>query len=268
MPLKGYSNIVFSDDPDDEDPSNGIEEAIEVKDKKPKDEDDKPKKRIIRNPQPKLDPDRICGSRGIGTLKDVFADFKPKGGDYVYDDLDRAMKKIEHWTHRLYPKLPCDDVLSRISVLGKKMSVQTNVKKIRMGEEPLVKKPIDDEDEEKNDENGQDTTSRYENEFPSEDVFEELMRQADEVMTEKPQPKPSTLTDEQRERMRKNQLLAAERRKAKLEAAKAKEAEVEENPMLVLSDDEEDTINFINKTDEDQPLSQEYGTKIQISDIS
>ena len=30
------------------------------------------------------------------------------------------MKKMEHWAHRLYPKLPFDDVTDRIAVLGKK----------------------------------------------------------------------------------------------------------------------------------------------------
>ena len=182
-------NFLFFTDSDNEDPSNAFDEAIEVPEKKAsekKGDEEQPKKRIIRNPQPKLDPDRICGARGIGTLKDIFADFKAKGGDYVYDDLDRAMKRIEHWTHRLYPKLPCDDVLSRISVLGKKMAVQTNVKKLRMGEEPLVRKVEDNEDEENNAGDQGDTTSRYENEFPTEDAFEEIMRQAEEAMKDKP----------------------------------------------------------------------------------
>ena len=247
---------------------------MEVPEKKPSKQEgedgDKPKKRIIRNPQPKLDPDRICGARGIGTLKDIFADFKPKGGDYVYDDLDRAMKRIEHWTHRLYPKLPCDDVLSRISVLGKKMVVQTNVKKLRMGEEPIVRKPIEENENDEanagNDEDQADTTSRYDNEFPTEDAFEEMMRQAEEVMNDpKPPPKPATLTDEQRERMIKNRILAEERRKAKLAEA-AKKKEEEEKPFLVLSDDDEDEaeINFIGKKTEntkiveEEPMSQEF----------
>ena len=56
-------------------------------------------------------------------MPDVFKDFKPKGGDHVFEDLDRAMKKMEHWAHRLYPKLPFDDTMARISVLGKKMAV-------------------------------------------------------------------------------------------------------------------------------------------------
>ena len=197
------------------------------------------------------------------------------------------MKRIEHWTHRLYPKLPCDDVLSRISVLGKKMAVQTNVKKLRMGEEPLVRKVEDNEDEENNAGDQGDTTSRYENEFPTEDAFEEIMRQAEEAMKDKPgkleyflsisfliglwfdlisaPPKPSVLTDEQRERMMRNRILAEERRKAKLEEAAKKKAEEEERPFLHLSDDDDDgEINFITskteetKVAEEEPMSQEY----------
>ena len=37
------------------------------------------KKRIIRNPQPKLNPDRILGPRGVPVLEQVFADFKAHG---------------------------------------------------------------------------------------------------------------------------------------------------------------------------------------------
>jgi len=42
-------------------------------------EAEKPKKRVVRNPQPKLDADRVLGARGIPILEDVFSDFKPKG---------------------------------------------------------------------------------------------------------------------------------------------------------------------------------------------
>ena len=36
-------------------------------------------KRVIKNPQPKLNPDRITGQRGVIQLEKVFKDFKPKG---------------------------------------------------------------------------------------------------------------------------------------------------------------------------------------------
>ena len=69
-------------------------------------EGEEKKKRIIRNPQPKLDPERITGNkRGIATLgTKVFGDFKSKGKGNEFQDLDLVMKKMEHWAHRLYPK--------------------------------------------------------------------------------------------------------------------------------------------------------------------
>jgi len=50
--------------------------------------------------------------------------FKYKGKGEEFRDLDIMMKKMEHWAHRLYPKLPFDDVMNRISILGKKKTVQ------------------------------------------------------------------------------------------------------------------------------------------------
>ena len=39
-------------------------------------------KRVIKNPQPKLNPDRITGQRGVIQLEKVFKDFKPKGRSF------------------------------------------------------------------------------------------------------------------------------------------------------------------------------------------
>ena len=128
------SNIAITDDnqseaEEDEEnrESNGIDEAIEAPDPTKKQSELEPlKKKIIRNPMPKLNPDRILGPRGVTILSEVFQDFTPKGGDHVFEDLDRAMKKMEHWAHRMYPKLPFDDTMARVSVLGKKMQIQVS----------------------------------------------------------------------------------------------------------------------------------------------
>ena len=37
------------------------------------------KKKINRNPQPKLDADRLMGARGLQTLEEVFKDWQPRG---------------------------------------------------------------------------------------------------------------------------------------------------------------------------------------------
>ena len=106
-----------------------------------------------------------------------------KGGDHVFEDLDRAMQKMEHWAHRLYPKLPFDDVMAKISILAtKKMAIKTNVKKIRMGMDPVIAQP-DSAALNSDKENEEDSTRRYDNDdIPSmedNDVFEQLIREAE-----------------------------------------------------------------------------------------
>ena len=68
-----------------------------------------------------------------------------------YEDLDIVINKMKHWAHRLYPKLPFDDVTKQIGNLGKKMQIQTNLKKIRMGEDvdPYFDKDVVDKDDQK-----------------------------------------------------------------------------------------------------------------------
>ena len=87
-----------------------------------------------------------------------------------YEDLDIVVSKMKHWAHRLYPKLPFDDVTKQISNLGKKMQIQTNLKKIRMGEDvdPYFDKDVVDKDEDRNmgsdieqDEKDKDEVERY-----------------------------------------------------------------------------------------------------------
>ena len=157
---------------------------------------------------------------------------------------------MEHWAHRLYPKLPFDDVMNRISFLGKRMAIQTNVKKIRMGMEPLVNTPIVPEDD-KEDDNDQDTTKRYDDsEFPTEDVFEKLVADAEfaseqMVINEKVKSPAKTLTDDQKERMERNRKLAAEKRKAK---------QMEQDFSRENEDDEQ--ITFLNHDDtKDNPMN-------------
>ena len=98
------------------------------------------KKRIIKNPQPKLNPDRLMGPRGIQTIEDLFENWESKGKGREFDDLDVIMTKLEHWAHRLYPKLPFDNVVDVVANrLGKKKAVQTHIKKIRLN---MVTAPV------------------------------------------------------------------------------------------------------------------------------
>ena len=80
------------------------------------------------------------GPRGIQTIEDLFEGWECKGKGKEFDDLDSVMKKLEIWAHRLYPKLPFDNVIDVIANrLGKKKTVQTHMKKIRLG---MVTAPV------------------------------------------------------------------------------------------------------------------------------
>ena len=77
---------------------------------------------------------------------------------------------MKHWAHRLYPKLPFDDVTKQITNLGKKMQIQTNVKKIRLGMDmdPYFDEDITEQEDQENvnpdnqaPPNEEDTIERY-----------------------------------------------------------------------------------------------------------
>merc|ERR1712020_59524 len=89
----------------------------------------------------------------------------------------------------MYPKLPFDDTMAKVSFLGKKMQIQTNLKKIRMGMEVTGLKDISPEIVPEEKENEMDTTNRYDNEFPDEDMFEQIVRNAEEAEREKERSK-------------------------------------------------------------------------------
>ena len=136
---------------------------------------------------------------------------------------------------------------------------------------PVVKEAASGDEEENE---ATDMTSRYENEFPAEDVFEDLIRQAEKTTTEPEessiatQQQETNITNEQRERMLHNRRMAEERRKAR-QLEKETEKLIDQ-PVNVLVYDEEETeepITFINDkensecnqiSDHDQPSSQVY----------
>nr|CAG4652060.1 EOG090X0AVC [Triops cancriformis] len=114
------------------DDENGDTVNEEEKTKKSADGKTVTPRRVIRNPQPKLDADRLCGKRGLTAVLDTFKDVKLKGKHHELEDVELVMKRLEHWGHRLFPKLPFDDLLNKVEKLGSKKPVQTHVKKIRM----------------------------------------------------------------------------------------------------------------------------------------
>ncbi|KAK2177549.1 hypothetical protein NP493_593g01000 [Ridgeia piscesae] len=89
------------------------------------------KKRVLR-PQPKLDAERLQSERGLPMLPKLFNNTKFKGKGYEAEDLKLVMGKLEHWAHRLFPKLTFDDFSARLEKLGHTKSVQTCIKRIRL----------------------------------------------------------------------------------------------------------------------------------------
>ncbi|XP_071861629.1 TIMELESS-interacting protein [Bombus fervidus] len=89
------------------------------------------KKHIVRNPLPKLNTERLKGPKGIHTIEKYFEGFKFHGQGYEKLDLDRVMKRLEHWGHRLFPKLDFDDFLERLEKLGTKKDLQVFIRKYR-----------------------------------------------------------------------------------------------------------------------------------------
>lgn len=65
-------------------------------------------------------------------------------------DLATLMRQMEHWGHRLFPKMPFDEVIERVEKLGSKKEVQTCIKKIRLDmpvlDNDFVGSDQDDED--------------------------------------------------------------------------------------------------------------------------
>nr|XP_039266629.1 TIMELESS-interacting protein-like [Styela clava] len=89
------------------------------------------KKRNLK-PVPKLDVSRLMGPRGLPCLNAEFENVTFRGNGYEVEDLDLLMSHLEHWAHRLYPRMTFDDCLEKVEKLGHKKEIQTCMKKLRM----------------------------------------------------------------------------------------------------------------------------------------
>lgn len=230
-------------------------------------------KRIIRNPQPKLDADRLMGPRGIQTLENVFENWKPRGKGKEFEDLDIVMKKMEHWAHRLYPKFNFDGVLGVLSNReGRKKTVQTHVKKIRLG--MVTTAPVEKVNEEEEEDERE--VERYGGEEPADqpDVFGELLRAAGSSnvgVVPPPVERVGGLTEEQKERIRRNKELAEQRKREKRER---EQREAEEHARLEAEnaelDEEEELEREIHarREAENNALDEEEEIERELSAVS
>ncbi|KAG7201123.1 hypothetical protein KM043_003918 [Ampulex compressa] len=107
---------------------------------------------VIRNPIPKLNTERLKGPKGLHTIEKYFEGFKFHGKGHEKADLNRIMKRLEHWSHRLFPKLHFDDFLARAEKLGTKKDLQVFLKKYRqdmitVGDEVIAEAIMENEED-------------------------------------------------------------------------------------------------------------------------
>lgn len=130
-------------------PDDGDDDDGEKKDGDGKDSAKEKKVVRIKRPQPKLDAERLKGPRGLKELRKTAETVKFRGKGHEAEDLIRIMSRLEHWSHRLFPKFQFDDFLEKVEKLGTKKVVQNYVKRLRMGlEDDDDNRPPRSEDEE------------------------------------------------------------------------------------------------------------------------
>ncbi|RWS30580.1 TIMELESS-interacting protein-like isoform X1 [Leptotrombidium deliense] len=153
--------------------------------------------RLVMNPRPKLDVQKLKSERGIIAVPKLFENVKFKGKGYEKEDLNRLMMGMEHWANRLMPSLAFDDFIEKCETLGHKRQIQTFMTKIRLGL-PLdvisENKEIDEDHESEMQDN--DFENMETERMDAEAAFDKIM--ADDLQKEKTQTKPKpSLTEEQ-----------------------------------------------------------------------
>ncbi|NXR03409.1 TIPIN protein, partial [Sagittarius serpentarius] len=160
-------------------------------------------RKAIKRPMPKLDAQRLVSERGLPALRHMFDNVKFKGKGHEAEDLKTLIRHMEHWAHRLFPKLQFEDFVDRVESLGNKKEVQTCLKRIRL-DLPILHEDFASNEGGGGESNGLDTAT--------EDV--RSCSGNAEGLDSLP---GTTLTEEQQQRIKKNRQLALERRQAKMQ---------------------------------------------------
>ena len=69
---------------------------------------------------------RLCGPRGIGIVQKWLSNAPYKGKGYETEDLGLLLQRLQHWAHRLYPRLPFSQAIVQIEKLGNKKALQVS----------------------------------------------------------------------------------------------------------------------------------------------
>ncbi|NXP82902.1 TIPIN protein, partial [Ramphastos sulfuratus] len=161
-------------------------------------------RKAVKRQMPKLDAHRLISERGLPALRHMFDNVKFKGKGHEAEDLKTLIQHMEHWAHRLFPKLQFEDFIDRVETLGNKKEVQTCLKRIRL-DLPILHEDFANKQDGGEESNGLDAAA--EDERTSSGNAEEFSFLPG-----------TTLTEEQQERIKKNRQLALERRQAKLQS--------------------------------------------------
>jgi len=143
-----------------------------------------------------------------------FENIQLKGKGHESEDLNAVINRLEQWTHRLFPRYTFDDSIDKLEKLGKKTEIKVMLKRIRMDmdindcvtqtDDDVVEPPLV--------------------EPPQIDVFDRIANTVDIFpVTSTPSVSNTGLTEEQRQRMMRNRMLAEERRQAKIRARQEQE---------------------------------------------
>ncbi|NXL30767.1 TIPIN protein, partial [Glaucidium brasilianum] len=160
-------------------------------------------RKSVKRPMPKLDAQRLISERGLPALRHMFDNVKFKGKGHEAEDLKTLIQHMEHWAHRLFPKLQFEDFIDRVESLGSKKEVQTCLKRIRL-DLPILHEDFASDKDGGGESNGLDTAT--------EDVHS-CSGNVEELNS----LPATTLTEEQQQRIKKNRQLALERRQAKMQ---------------------------------------------------
>lgn len=180
-------------------------------------------RRIVKNPQPKLNPERLYGPKGIPELLRMSKDLKFKGKGHELHDVSLIVNTLKHWGHRLFPKVTSDNFFERVEKLGMKRPVQGYVRRLRMGLEH-VDVPIKSKDGDTVDDDNVLRGAAEHVHQPQDDPFESLLDQSvDNALPSSSgaaqpyQVEAITQSDEEvRARVERNRQLAIERRLKRL----------------------------------------------------
>lgn len=226
----------------------------------------KSKSHVVRNPAPKLNTERLKGPNGVQTIEKYFEGFKFYGKGHERTDLDRIMKRLEHWSYRLFPKYHFDDFLTRVEQLGTKKDLQVFLKKYRLDMITSDNNLITDDNMDKDDEDQQESvplddfdlliteqiqkqkqaetrTSAVAPSTSSEDAFDKLLMQPVDAQSSQSSQAlhintANELSDEVKQRIERNKQLAIQRR---LQRQKEQEEQVKRTKLI--DDTNTDSLN-------------------------